>query len=51
MIKQKQELNPAIFENGKLKNDVREHLLKIANDFYDDLEIDATIEDIILTGS
>lgn len=44
-------LNPDFWENKKLKDPVRETLLKVATDFYDSLKIGAQLEDIILTGS
>jgi hypothetical protein len=48
----KDELNPKVWEtNTKMNKEVREDLLKIANDFYENTDIDADIKDIILTGS
>lgn len=49
----KDTLNPSIFdlEDLKMKKEVRESLLKIANDFYNDLTIDIDLSDIWLTGS
>jgi hypothetical protein len=46
-------LNPAIFdlENDKMKIDVRESLLDIAKDFYEDLKVNAKYSDIWLVGS
>ena len=46
----KDDLNP-IWKNFKLDSDIQKNLLKIAEDFYEGLEIDAEIKDIILTGS
>lgn len=51
---EKNDLNPKIWsKDGKLRPEVREHLLYIANDFFDSLDFNKNIkiEDIILTGS
>ena len=44
-------LEPEVWENDKIIPEVREALLKIANDFLIDLPFDLTPEDITLTGS
>lgn len=44
-------LNPSFWRDEKLDSEVRETLLQIAEDFYKDLDIEAPIEDIQLTGS
>ena len=44
-------LNPKVWDNGKIKPKLLNALIKIAKKFYQDLKIDAPIEDIILTGS
>jgi hypothetical protein len=44
-------LNPKLWVNDQLKPSVRKGFLKIADHFYDFLEINATIKDIILIGS
>jgi predicted nucleotidyltransferase len=44
-------LNPKVWDNGKIKPKLLSALIKIAKKFYQDLKIDAPIEDIILTGS
>lgn len=44
-------LNPEIWENETLKQDVLEKLLKIASSFYKDTELTAPIEDILFLGS
>lgn len=44
-------LNPKLWINNQLKSSVQKGFLKIAYHFYDFLEIDATIKDIILIGS
>ena len=45
------ELNPKIWVDDKLRNDLRKGFLKIAHHFYEFLEIDVPIQDIILIGS
>lgn len=47
----KDELNPKVWEDSKMISDVKKQLLEIANDFYEGADIDADIQDIILTGS
>jgi DNA-binding Lrp family transcriptional regulator len=47
----KDELNPKIWDNFKIDDEVREDLLKIAEDFYASTDLEADVEDIILTGS
>jgi DNA-binding Lrp family transcriptional regulator len=47
----KDELNPKLWENNKLDGEVRESLLKIAEDFYEKLELNAEVKDIALCGS
>ena len=51
-FKVKDELQPDIWVNGKINSDVRKHLLDIADDFIDELEIKwIKPKDIIITGS
>lgn len=45
------ELNPKIFEGDSIKKKLRDVLLKVANQFYKELDIKQPIEDIVLTGS
>ena len=45
------ELNPAIWEAGELRPGLQEGFMKIANKFYEFLEIDTTLLDVILIGS
>lgn len=45
------ELNPAIWTDNKLKPEIQEKLLEIAEAFIDFLDIDIEVEDITLTGS
>ena len=45
------ELNPKIWEDSKLKVKLREALLKVAQKFYDSLNIDLPLEDVLLLGS
>lgn len=47
----KDELNPKIWDDFKIDDEVREELLKIAQDFYDSTGLEADVEDIVLTGS
>lgn len=53
----KDELNPTIWENpqdpqnAKLKEGIRDRILKIANIFIDYLDVDAFVQDIIFIGS
>jgi hypothetical protein len=48
----KDELNPKVWDDSdKMITEVRQQLLQIANDFYESVDIDADIKDIILTGS
>ena len=44
-------LEPNVWEDNKLKPEVREALLKIVKDFLIDLPFDPEIEDVTLTGS
>lgn len=45
------ELNPAVWQDMELKSEVRQALLRIAQDFIKTWEIELPIKDIILTGS
>ena len=45
------ELEPKFWLAGKLNPKIAKRLQKIANEFLDDLEIDATMEDLRFTGS
>jgi predicted nucleotidyltransferase len=47
----KNELNPKVFDGDSIKKKLRDVLLKVAERFYKELDIKAPIEDIILTGS
>lgn len=47
----KDELNPKVWDGEEINQEVREQLLKIAQDFYDGVELEADVKDIILTGS
>ena len=44
-------LEPRIWENNKLKPEIRENLVKIVKDFIDGLPVPVSIKDITLTGS
>ena len=47
----KDELNPKVWDGDEINQDVREKLLKIAQDFYDGVDLNVDVKDIILTGS
>jgi hypothetical protein len=48
----KDDLNPKVWDDETTMNrEVREQLIQIANDFYEQTDINADIKDIILTGS
>ncbi len=44
-------LEPRIWENNKLKPEIRQNLVKIVRDFIDGLPVPVSIKDITLTGS
>jgi predicted nucleotidyltransferase len=50
-IKIQDKLNPILWEDGKLKKEVRARLLKIAKAYYVFLGIKLPIKDIVMTGS
>lgn len=47
----KDTLNPKIWDNFKIDEQVREQLLQIAQDFYESVDLKAEVKDIILCGS
>ena len=47
----KDELNPKLWDDFKLEDEVREQLLTIAQDFYEKVELSSDVIDIVLTGS
>jgi len=47
----KEELNPKLWDDFKLDDEVREELLTIAQDFYENVEAGADVVDIVLAGS
>ena len=47
----KDELNPKIWDDFEIDQQVREDLLKIAQDFYASTDLETDVEDIVLTGS
>lgn len=47
----KDELNPKIWDDFKLDDEVREQLLRIAQDFYDNTDFPAEVVDIAFCGS
>ena len=44
-------LNPNIWDNLKLKPEIKEKLLQIGKDFYADTETDASLKDVLFVGS
>ena len=47
----KDELNPKVWDKFEINEEVREDLLRIAEDFYTSTTLEADVKDIILTGS
>ena len=47
----KDELNPKVWEGNKINPEIREKLLKIAEDFYNTTDLNVEVRDIVLTGS
>ena len=47
----KDELNPKVWDKFEMNDEVREDLLRIAEDFYTSTTLEADVKDIILTGS
>lgn len=47
----KETLNPKVWDNFEIKDEIREQLLKIAQDYWNSLELEADVKNIILTGS
>ena len=48
----KDELNPKIWENFELDENIKENLLQLANDYFDYLELgDIELRDVVFTGS
>lgn len=47
----KDELNPKIWDNEEINQEVREQLLQIAQDFYDGTNLEADVIDVALVGS
>ena len=45
------QLNPMVWDGEEINPELRTKLLQIAHDFYEDLKVNAPIEDIQLTGS
>lgn len=51
-FKMKKNLNPEVWVDGALKKDIRKNLLKIADDYYESLDLEGVdIIDVTLTGS
>jgi DNA-binding Lrp family transcriptional regulator len=47
----KDELNPKLWTDFEINEEVKEDLLKIASDFYSSTDLNADVKDIVLTGS
>lgn len=47
----KDELNPKIWDGYKMDSEIRKDLLKIGNDFFDSVELECEVKDIVLCGS
>ena len=45
------ELNPVLWEDGKIRREIQVKLLQIAKEFYDFLEVSARLDDVLITGS
>ena len=53
-IEKHEELNPALFEDSKLKPEVKDKINEIVNEFlkeFEEAEVELEVQDIILTGS
>ena len=47
----KEDLNPKLWDGFDINQEVREDLLKIAQDFYESTDLNADVKDVVLTGS
>ena len=47
----KDDLNPKLWTDFEINEEVKEDLLKIASDFYSSTDLNADVKDIVLTGS
>lgn len=45
------ELNPVLWDDGKIRREIHVKLLQIAKEFYDFLEVSARLDDVLITGS
>jgi len=45
------ELNPLLWEDGQLKPEIAQHLIKIAEDFIEFVDVPLEVEDIIVAGA
>jgi len=50
-LEAKEGLSPSIWQNEQLKEEVRDHLLKVSHDFMDFLDLEVNIYDLLLVGS
>ncbi len=47
----KESLNPKLWDDFKLDKEIREDLLKIGKDFFDSVELECEVKDIVFCGS
>lgn len=47
----KDDLNPKLWNDFEINEEVKEDLLKIASDFYSSTDLNADVKDVVLTGS
>jgi len=50
-LEAKEDLSPSIWQGEQLREEVRDHLLKVSHDFMDFLDLEANIYDLLLVGS
>ena len=47
----KDDLNPVVWDKKKMRPEIRERLLAIAEDFHESLELEVPLENVVLVGS
>tara|TARA_R100001509_G_scaffold152373_1_gene112486 strand:- start:72 stop:1022 length:951 start_codon:yes stop_codon:yes gene_type:complete len=50
-LESKEDLSPALWDNGVLKEEISHRLIQLAGDFMDFLDLDISVSDILLVGS
>ena len=50
-LEAKEDLSPSIWRGEQLREEVRDHLLKVSHDFMDFLDLEVNIYDLLLVGS